>query len=74
MSRLSQRYGFQVVSSPKQTKMLQRAHRLGENILISFMSLALNGNSLRSGTLRRDQVQVFLSRKLLASAYRWPNA
>ncbi len=65
MSRLCQRYGFQVVSTPKPTKMLQRAHRLGENILISFMALALNGNSLRRGTLRRDHVQVFLSRKLL---------
>lgn len=66
MSRLCQRYGFQAVGTLNPTKMLQRAHRLGENILISFMALALNGNSLRRGTLRRDHVQVFLSRKLLA--------
>jgi len=40
-------------------------HRFGENILISLIVLAHNAGALRSDTLARVRVPIFLSRRVL---------
>jgi YkoP domain len=69
VARLCARLGFEVIADPAPITTVQRAHRLGENILFSLMVLARNANALRGDTLRRDRVEAFLSRKLLARRY-----
>jgi hypothetical protein len=63
--RLCERYGFEVVAASSTVTTVERVHRLGENMLASLMILARNGYAVRSDTLRRDRVQVFLSRGVL---------
>jgi hypothetical protein len=69
MVRLIGRYGFEPVSAATTPTMRERAHRFGENILISLMVLVRNAAALRRDTLRRGRTQVFLSRQALQQRY-----
>jgi hypothetical protein len=69
MVRLIGRYGFEPVSAATTPTMRERAHRFGENILISLMVLVRNAAALRRDTLRRGRTQVFLPRQLLQQRY-----
>jgi hypothetical protein len=67
--RLMGRYGFEPVKETAPVTARKCARRLGENILISLMVLAHNGAALRRSTLRRDRVQMLLSRRMLERRY-----
>lgn len=69
IARLVGRYGFEQISSPGPPRVAERMHRLGENILISMLVIAHNAAALRTDTLRRDRVMVYLSRKKLDRLY-----
>jgi hypothetical protein len=63
MARLCQHYGFEMAGEHKPATIMGRAHRLGDNILISLMLFALNGDF--GDPLHRERVQLFISRKSL---------
>lgn len=69
MVRLIGRYGFEPVPAVARATMRERAHRFGENILISLMVLVRNAAALRRDTMRRGRTQVFLSRQVLQRRY-----
>jgi hypothetical protein len=64
MARLCQYYGFEMAGDRKLLTISERAHRLGDNILISLILFALNGDL--GDALHRERVQLYLSRKSLA--------
>jgi hypothetical protein len=63
MARLCQYYGFEIAADRKPVTITGRAHRMADNILISLMLLALNGDL--GDALHRERVQLFISRKSL---------
>lgn len=67
--RMIGRYGFEPVPTVAPATLRERAHRFGENILISLMVLVRNAAALRRDTLRRGRTQVFLSRQVLEQRY-----
>jgi hypothetical protein len=69
VSRVLSRFGFEVAPRQEETSLGERIHRYGENILISLMVLAHNPITMRSDTLRRDRVALYLSRRSLARRY-----
>jgi hypothetical protein len=74
IARLVARYGFERVPPAGPPKLSERVHRLGENILISMLVIARNAAALRTDTLRRDRVMVYLSRQALEQRYRFGRA
>jgi hypothetical protein len=69
VARLVARYGFERIPPAGPPKLSERVHRLGENILISMLVIARNAAALRTDTLRRDRVMVYLSRQALEQRY-----
>ena len=65
LARISGRFGFEPIRDPRPLTRAQWFHRFGENVLISLMVLGRNGMALRSDSLGRSRVQVFLSRRAL---------
>jgi hypothetical protein len=63
MARLCQYYGFEMAGDRKPQRISERAHRLGDTILMSLFILALSGGI--GDVLHRDRVQLFASRKSL---------
>jgi hypothetical protein len=70
VSRVLARFGFEPAPRQQQPSLGERIHRYGENILISLMVLAHNPITIRSDTLRRDRVTLYLSRRTLERRYR----
>jgi hypothetical protein len=63
VANIAARYGFIRASDAGSKRSLPgRLHQFGENILISMIVISRNPAALRSGTLSRDRVRVFLSR------------
>jgi hypothetical protein len=62
-------YGFETIPEPHPLPLRERLHRLGENILISFIVLAHNAGALRPDTLMRVRVPIYLSRRVLESEF-----
>lgn len=69
IARLVSRYGFERIPPASPMKLTERVHRLGENILISMLVLARNASALRTDTLWRGRVRVYLSRRALEQRY-----
>jgi YkoP domain len=69
VSRVLSRFGFEVAPRPQEPSLGERIHRYGENILISLMVLAHNPMTIRSDTLKRDRVALYLSRRSLERRY-----
>jgi hypothetical protein len=69
IARLVARYGFERIPPAGPPKLSERVHQLGENILISMLVIARNAAALRTDTLRRDRVMVYLSRQALEQRY-----
>jgi hypothetical protein len=67
--RVLSRFGFEVAPRQEEPSLGERIHRYGENILISLMVLAHNPITMRSETLRRDRVVLYLSRRSLEQRY-----
>jgi len=58
-------YGFETVMESDQLPVRERMHRFGENILISLTVFAQNAPALRTDTLMRVRVPIYLSRRNL---------
>jgi hypothetical protein len=67
--RIAKQYDFEVTGKAAFLTIGRQAHRFGENILISFIIWACNAEALRRDVLRRDRVELFLSRRLLARRF-----
>jgi hypothetical protein len=67
--RVVGRFGFERIAVNDSQSLRRRMHWLGENILISMMVLAHNPAALRTATLWRDRILVFLSRQTLQRRY-----
>jgi hypothetical protein len=65
LARIMARYGFETIAEPARLPIGERLHRFGENILISLIVLAHNAGALRSDTLARVRVPIYLSRRIL---------
>jgi hypothetical protein len=65
VSRLLSHFGFEAAPRQEEPSVAERIHRYGENILISLMVLARNPTTMRSDTLRRGRVVLYLSRRSL---------
>ena len=63
------RYGFEAIVQSGQMSIGERLHRFGENILISLIILAHNPGALRSDTLRRVRLPIYLSRRMLEKEF-----
>jgi hypothetical protein len=62
-AKVAAHYGFvRAVDAISARSLPERLHQFGENILISMIVMSRNAAALRSGTLSRDRVRVFLSR------------
>jgi hypothetical protein len=62
-------YGFETIPETEFLSLGERLHRFGENILISLIVLAHNAAALRSDTLARVRVPIFLSRRALENEF-----
>ena len=69
LARIMAYYGFETIPEPHPLPLGERLHRLGENILISFIVLAHNAGALRADTLMRVRVPIYLSRAALESEF-----
>lgn len=69
VTRVCRRFGFEEVADPANPTLLRRLHDIGENILTSLMIKALHGSGPREDALRRDRIQLFMSRKWLIQRY-----
>jgi hypothetical protein len=65
LARIMARYGFEAKVEPEHLPIGERLHRFGENILISMIVLTHNAGALRSDTLKRVRVPIYLSRRVL---------
>jgi hypothetical protein len=62
-------YGFETIGEDAPLRLRERLHRFGDNILISLMVLAQNSVALRSDTLWRVRVPIYLSRRGLTERF-----
>jgi|SRR5579883_1137076 hypothetical protein len=69
LARIMGRYGFEALAEVEPLPILERLHRLGENILISLFVLAHNPGALRPDTLRRVRLTIYLSRRVLEKEF-----
>jgi hypothetical protein len=69
VARIMGYYGFETIPETAPLLLAERLHRFGENILISLIVLAHNAAALRSDTLARVRVPIFLSRRALDQAF-----
>ena len=69
LARIMAYYGFETIPEPHPLPLRERLHRLGENILISFIVLAHNAGALRPDTLMRVRVPIYLSRRVLENEF-----
>ncbi len=67
--RLMRGYGFEPVPEAAPLTLRDRAHRLGENVLITLMVFAHNRPALRADTLKRERAPLFMSRATLERRY-----
>jgi hypothetical protein len=70
LSRLCSRLGFQILDENEEVGLVEQVHRFGENILVSLLVLAVNRPTVRSDTLRRTRVKIYLSRKRLLRRFK----
>jgi len=65
LARIMARYGFETLAEPARLPIGERLHRFGENILISLIVFTHNAGALRSDTLRRVRLPIYLSCRVL---------
>jgi hypothetical protein len=69
VARIMGYYGFEAIAETEPLRLGARLHRFGENILISMLVLAHNAAALRSDTLARVRVPIFVSRRALEEEF-----
>jgi len=67
--RIMAHYGFETLAAPEHLSTIERAHRLGENILISLFVFAQNAKALRLDSLSRVRLPIYLSRRGLEQRF-----
>jgi hypothetical protein len=65
LARIMARYGFEAVVESERLTIGDRLRRVGENILISLFVFAHNPGALRSDTLQRVRLAIYLPRRVL---------
>jgi hypothetical protein len=63
------RFGFEPDRTAPRPGLFDRLHRFGHNILVALLLAARNPGALRSDVLRRDRVDVYISRRDLLRRY-----
>lgn len=69
LARIMAHYGFEAIIEPEHLSLGARLNRFAENILISLIVLAQNAAALRSNTLMRARLPIFLSRRVLEKRF-----
>lgn len=69
LARIMARFGFEAVIAPEHLPIRERLRRLGENILISLIVFVHNARALRSDTLMRVRLPIYLSRQKLEKEF-----
>jgi hypothetical protein len=69
IARIMGRYGFETIVGPPHLPIRERIHRFGENILVSMFVFAQNEAALRSDSLSRVRVPIFVSRRALGERF-----
>ena len=69
LARIMARYGFEAIARSEPPPIGERLHCFGENILTSLMLFAQNPRALRSGSLTRGRVPLFISRRTLQQRF-----
>lgn len=67
--RIVERYGFEWIPASGRESVGQCLHRYGENILVSALIRTHNPRATQDGTLRRDRIPIYLSRRTLERYY-----
>jgi len=69
LARIMAHYGFETLAGSECLPVVERLHRLGENVLISLIVFAHNPRALRADTLTRVRVPIYLSRRNLEERF-----
>jgi hypothetical protein len=69
LARIMAHYGFEAIIEPEHLSPAARLNRFAENILISIIVFAQNAEALRSDTLMRARLPIFLSRRVLVERF-----
>jgi hypothetical protein len=69
LARIMARFGFEAVIAPEHLPVRERLRRFGENILISLIVFVHNARALRSDTLMRVRLPIYLSRRALEKEF-----
>ena len=63
--RMAERFGFEAIGTNGPRSLSGRFHRVGQNILISMLVLAVNPRAFRASVLRRRGTDIYMSRARL---------
>jgi hypothetical protein len=69
LARIMARFGFEALIEPEHLGLRERLHRFGENILISLVVFARNAGALRTDTLNRARLSIYMSRRVLEKEF-----
>jgi len=69
LARIMAHYGFEAILEREYLPIAERLRRFGENILISLIVFARNAAALRTDTLARVRLPIFLSRRTLMQRF-----
>jgi len=65
LARIMARFGFEALTTPERLPIREQLRRFGENILITLLIFAYNAGALRTDTLARVRLPIYLSRRVL---------
>lgn len=65
IARIAAKYGFETLARNRPLSAGERLHRLGENILVTFLVMRRNPSAVRADTLWRGRTLTYLSRRTL---------
>jgi hypothetical protein len=69
LGRIMAHYGFEMIAAQEPQSIVERAHRLGENVLISLIVFARNAKALRLDSLSRVRLPIYLSRRSMEERF-----
>jgi hypothetical protein len=67
--RIMAHYGFEMIAAHEPQSIIERVHRLGENVLISLIVFARNAKALRLDSLSRVRLPIYLSRRTMEERF-----
>jgi len=69
LARIMGYFGFAAIAEPDDLSIARQIHRFAENILISLIVFVQNANALRSDSLSRVRVPIYISRRALRDRF-----